>query len=479
MRTHIQRKGHFLVANTYLSAAGKTKFFTARVDLRPIARAVVRYHKLLHARAKVSGCVGCDVGALTELSPGYVQDDVLVGFSLSGTWKSIGRTVKKVGKSKLLKKISRGAKSVVRSKVTGAILGSAAVVFPPVGAPALAAYATANAALRTYENGRTIVRSAKKAARSIKLSHRVKGALKTRLFGSAKVRAKRAKLIVRANARLGIKGKSSSFLAKQAAQARARRLAQAGKKPLTLAMARAKAAKRYAAGAKKRAAMRRKTYREVYEKTKARMRKAKAKAAYRKRLERARARLANPKTARDKKVKAIVARAKAKMVERIKERAKQKAKKIPLAQRRKAAKIIAKGKSARRVAKTLAKHRKPALRAVKQKKVVQKEFQKIAINSRYAQDPARKAHYQKVARILNIAAKNREKLRDIAHRSDPKARKGTTGLVINSQGKILEGQFVADTAAKNAPTELLYAAKGKTVPGRFKRVTVGGCIGCT
>ena len=84
-----------------------------------------------------------------------------------GGWPgSFINKVKKIAKSKLVSQVAKTVKSVVQSKITGAAIGAAAVVFPPVGVPAAAAYATANTALAALDKASQI----KKQAQSV-LSH--------------------------------------------------------------------------------------------------------------------------------------------------------------------------------------------------------------------------------------------------------------------------------------------------------------------
>jgi hypothetical protein len=118
------RDGHFLKATVHVQAAGGApKTVTAQVDLRPIAAALKEWHRRQHGRgARVGGWPG-----------------------------SFIKSVKKIAKSKLVSQVAHSVKSVVQSKITGAAVGAAAVVFPPVGVPAAAAYATANTALAALD----------------------------------------------------------------------------------------------------------------------------------------------------------------------------------------------------------------------------------------------------------------------------------------------------------------------------------------
>lgn len=81
---------------------------------------------------------------------------------IMGFFGSLVRAVKKVGRSKLLRKIKNSARKVLRSKITGTVFAGVAAVFPVVGVPALAAYASANQALKMAERGGAIAKKAKR-----------------------------------------------------------------------------------------------------------------------------------------------------------------------------------------------------------------------------------------------------------------------------------------------------------------------------
>ena len=126
LRGRYWREGHRLKATVHVQAGGGApKTITAEVDLRPIARALKRWH----ARKR--------------------------GVHISGWPGNFFKAVKKIGKSKLLGKVTNAVRDVVRSKLTAAAVSGAAVVFPPVGVPAAAAYATANAAISAIEQCRS------------------------------------------------------------------------------------------------------------------------------------------------------------------------------------------------------------------------------------------------------------------------------------------------------------------------------------
>ena len=134
LRGRFWRDGHFLKAAVHIqAAAGAPRTVTAQVDLRPIARALRKW---------------------------YARNQ---GVQISGWPGSFIKRVGKIAKSKLIADVGHAVKSVVQSKVTGAALGVASVVFPPVGLPAAAAYATANSALASLERAKAL----KNAAQSV------------------------------------------------------------------------------------------------------------------------------------------------------------------------------------------------------------------------------------------------------------------------------------------------------------------------
>lgn len=127
VRGRYWREGHFLKAAVHIqAAAGAPRTITAEIDLRPIARALRKWYARNH------------------------------GVRISGWPGSFIKKVGKIAKSKLVADVGKAVKSVVQSKVTGAAVGLAAVVFPPVGLPAAAAYATANTALAALERAKAV-----------------------------------------------------------------------------------------------------------------------------------------------------------------------------------------------------------------------------------------------------------------------------------------------------------------------------------
>jgi hypothetical protein len=137
VRGRFWREGPILKAVVHVQTAGAApKTISAEVDLRPIMRALHDWYRR---------------------KPGV---------HIGGFPGSFFKAVKKVGKSKLLGNVANAVKSVVKSKLVGAAVGAAAVVFPPVGLPAAAAYATANAALTTLDKANAIKNEAKKVLAS-------------------------------------------------------------------------------------------------------------------------------------------------------------------------------------------------------------------------------------------------------------------------------------------------------------------------
>lgn len=148
LKTHIVRRGTYLVATTYIVSDGNLEVLKIQLDVKPIMRRLVRLHQQMHAADAVSG-----------------HDVVGFGF------KSMGGLAKKAwgaGKSKLAKKVYSTSKGIIRSKVTAGVVAATAVAFPPVGAPAAAALATANVALNYVEQGQKVAREAQAIAERLK-----------------------------------------------------------------------------------------------------------------------------------------------------------------------------------------------------------------------------------------------------------------------------------------------------------------------
>jgi len=189
IKTRVYRDGNFLKADVHLVTMGEPTVFTVGVDMARIARAVKAYHdQYLHP--VVSGesyelgesddCVGCDcIGAdcddLDDSDIGSLFGNVVKAVKSpkktlkkaakavthpKATVKSMAKTVKSVAKSKLVKQIAETSKKVIKSKVTAGIVSTMAVVYPPVGVPAAAAYAAANVALSYIERGQAIKKTA-------------------------------------------------------------------------------------------------------------------------------------------------------------------------------------------------------------------------------------------------------------------------------------------------------------------------------
>jgi hypothetical protein len=142
------REGDILKGTGHLINGGRIEVFTASVNLNELGKAM--------------------------LGPGGVHGDDLVAF-----FGSIVKAVKSIAKSKIVRSISRAAKSVVQSKALGAAVAGLAVVFPPVGLPAAGAFAAANVALAAIENGNKAIKEGERLVASGKgLTARDKAMLK-------------------------------------------------------------------------------------------------------------------------------------------------------------------------------------------------------------------------------------------------------------------------------------------------------------
>lgn len=167
LKTHFRQEGHYLVATTYLVAAGNPSVFELRIDLRPLEKAATAIHAALHQKTQPT-----------------------VGFSFKKAWRGIKKTAKKIGKSKLVKAVGKVTQAVVKSKITGGLVTALAVVVPAVGVPALAAYGAANAAIKAVGEGKKLVNTAVEAKSIISKGNAIaKRAVTAKTEGAAKAKA--------------------------------------------------------------------------------------------------------------------------------------------------------------------------------------------------------------------------------------------------------------------------------------------------
>lgn len=192
-KTHFRQEGNYLVATTYLVAAGAPVVFEMRVDLRPLEAVVTKVHAAMHAK---------------------MGKDPTIGFSFKKAWKSIKKTAKKIGKTKLVKAVSGAVNSVVKNKVfqiampmtaisahtTSKMLGGPGVFKGALGravdlgtsitasiipggtaikaAPqALAAFATAKSAINAINTGKDLVKTVNQAKSILTAGNRATGKL--------------------------------------------------------------------------------------------------------------------------------------------------------------------------------------------------------------------------------------------------------------------------------------------------------------
>lgn len=181
IKSHFYRSGHMLHVVTYSCIAGEPEIFRASVDLRPIIAKVTALHNKMHGTkvsgeevdAEISGFFSSIAKPFKSVASAVTHPGRTIksaarivsrpGKSISDVAKSAARIASKVGKSKLVGQVTGAVKGVVQSKITGAALGGLAIAFPPVGAPAVAAYAAANTALKAIE----MASAAKKTAQQI------------------------------------------------------------------------------------------------------------------------------------------------------------------------------------------------------------------------------------------------------------------------------------------------------------------------
>lgn len=147
LRTHIKRVGTHLVATTYMVGNANLQVFKVEVDVRPIMMAFMRAHAKAH------------------------------GDQVSGLFDDIGKFAKKAwkaGKSKVVRAVYKGAKSVIKSPITSGIVAATAVAFPAVGAPAAAALAAANLGIDAIEKARKAGRDVERVVNKLQKGRNVK-----------------------------------------------------------------------------------------------------------------------------------------------------------------------------------------------------------------------------------------------------------------------------------------------------------------
>lgn len=87
---------------------------------------------------------------------------------VSGFFDDIVSTVKKIGRTKVVRAVANAGKAVIRSDISKAATGALAIAIPPVGIPAAAAFAGANIALDQIERGTAAVSEADKLMKQVK-----------------------------------------------------------------------------------------------------------------------------------------------------------------------------------------------------------------------------------------------------------------------------------------------------------------------
>lgn len=197
IKTHFYRDGDMLKARSFMVVAGDPVVFEVGVNLRVLEAALVKYHNRLESQYHnrptdekhlVSGCMDCDdeIGSVWSSIKGAAK----------GAVKGVKKSVTAIAKSKVVKAVAKTAKSIVKSKVVGTMSAGLAVAFPPVGLPAAAAYASANAAMAAIDRGNALrkaavatVSKAKATGKPVKLPNATKTALAKAIALEKKARA--------------------------------------------------------------------------------------------------------------------------------------------------------------------------------------------------------------------------------------------------------------------------------------------------
>lgn len=125
IKTCFYREGPYLHGIVTLVKNGECEVFKGSLDLRPFAKAIARHHARLHGKTEVSGF-------------------------FSSIQNAVG-----LGKAKLVSNISSQIKSTSATSAAH-LAGATSVVFPAIGAPALAAYALAKESVGVIDQANAV-----------------------------------------------------------------------------------------------------------------------------------------------------------------------------------------------------------------------------------------------------------------------------------------------------------------------------------
>lgn len=185
LKTHLYLEGGHLHAKTFLAAAGNPRIIEVSVPLKQIAAAVARYHAEELHHGSVSGCVSGDCGCVGgDCSEDDSDFDVsgCVGCAEVGKKKHRRRRgILRLAKLRVMKKTMVKVKKAL-GRVVKPLLHAAAIVYPPVGAPALLAYEAVDKRLRQVERGANMANA---AGSLIEHGKRVKGRVTSKLLAKA------------------------------------------------------------------------------------------------------------------------------------------------------------------------------------------------------------------------------------------------------------------------------------------------------
>ncbi len=399
IKTQFCQKGHFLCATVYMVSAGEPKVMEFRVDLRPLEKIAAKVHERLHHKMVAA------------------KGGPVVGFSFGKAWRGIKKTAKKIGKSKLVKAIGKATKAVVKSKVLGSALAGLAVVFPPAGVPALAAYGAANAALVAVEKGKKLIDGASKIKETIEAG------------------ASEAKAVV-------------NYKAKATNQAKSLVSAAQNIKPPTAAIQKALST---ATNMQSRALQVAKAAQTAGT--------AQAKATANKQLAAANAKKTQVVSAAKKTVAAVKAKK-----QQAAAAAKNIAVNIKQVQQQTTPMLSRAAALKKKMADPIVRARMLTIK--NQADSAKKALQDIADKGRFG-SASEKLDAQKSRAIFNLTAQNQARIKAIAEQNAG----GLPSMLIDSKGRITPGRYrVTTQAAAAGKADVLYLGKGKAQAGRFARV---------
>ncbi len=163
VQIRFHRRGPWLVAVAHIQGAGEPIHLTAKANLEQMMRFAWKHLSKKLAKVWASIMQRVAVGGIDESA-------VAVGFFgfIKKAYNAVKSVVKKVANNRVFKAIHSASKAIIRSKYVGYALSAVAVIYPPVGVPAAAAFYSAQKILAAAEKGGKHLKKAEKFVGDLK-----------------------------------------------------------------------------------------------------------------------------------------------------------------------------------------------------------------------------------------------------------------------------------------------------------------------